>query len=370
LIQLKIGILGTRGIPNYHGGFEQFAEFFSVFLKEKGHEVYVYSSSNHPYQEKHFKEVQLIHCKDPEDKIGTVGQFIYDLNCIRDSRKRDFDILLQLGYTSNSVWHRWLPKNPIIITNMDGLEWKRTKYSKKVRRFLKYAESLAVKSSDYLIADSVGIQEYLKNTYNAPSTYIAYGSFLFSNPDEAILSEYNVKPDAYNMLIARLEPENNIETILDGVVKSKSDLPFLVVGKHDTNAFGAYVKEKFKANTNIRFLGGIYNQEHLNNLRQYSKVYFHGHTVGGTNPSLLEAMASNSLIVAHDNEFNKAILNEDAFYFSNAEGVTSAINTIETKQEYKHFLVQNRDKIKNKYSWEIINNSYLEFMEKVHANTK
>ncbi len=251
---MKIGILGTRGIPNYHGGFEQFAEFFSVFLKEKGHDVYVYSSNNHPYKKEDYKEVHLIHCKDPEDKIGTPGQFIYDLNCIRDSRKRNFDILLQLGYTSNSVWHRWLPKKAIIITNMDGLEWKRTKYSKNVRRFLKYAESLAVKSSDYLIADSLGIQNYLKKTYNVPSTYIAYGSFLFSNSNDFILSKYNLKPHDYNMLIARLEPENNIETILDGAVKAQNDIPFLVIGKHRVNKYGAYLKEKFNGQKNIQLL--------------------------------------------------------------------------------------------------------------------
>ncbi|RYZ18900.1 MAG: DUF1972 domain-containing protein, partial [Chitinophagaceae bacterium] len=121
---MKIALLGTRGIPNHYGGFEQFAEYFAVYLAGKGHEVYVYNSGHHPYQEKTFKGVNLIHCTDPEDKIGTAGQFIYDLNCILDSRKHSFDIILQLGYTSNSVWHFLLPKKPVIITNMDGLEWK------------------------------------------------------------------------------------------------------------------------------------------------------------------------------------------------------------------------------------------------------
>jgi len=271
-----------------------------------------------------------------------------------------------LGYTSNSVWHRWLPKKPIVITNMDGLEWKRTKYSKKVRRFLKYAESLAVKSSDFLIADSRGIQVYLKETYNVPSKYIAYGSLLFSNPNASILSNYDIIAYEYNMLIARLEPENNIETILDGVVHTKNNRPFLVVGKYDTNKFGTYLKDKYKNHTNIRFVGGIYDQDHLNNLRYYSKVYFHGHTVGGTNPSLLEAMASHSLIVAHENQFNKAILNNDAFYFQDAEGVTAILKKITDKEDYRNFLDNNRDKIENIYSWDIINNTYLEFMEQTY----
>ena len=153
---MKIAILGTRGIPNHYSGFEQFAEFFSVFLVEKGHDVYVYNSHNHLYQEKTFNGVNIIHQYDPEYKLATFGQFIYDFNCIIDSRKRDFDIILQLGYTSNSIWHFLLPKNSIIITNMDGLEWKRTKYSKPVQQFLKFAEKLAVKSSDFLIKNPKG----------------------------------------------------------------------------------------------------------------------------------------------------------------------------------------------------------------------
>ena len=101
---MRIGILGTRGIPNHYGEFEQFAEFFATYAASKGHEVHVYNSHNHPYQKKDFKGVHIIHCYDPEKTIGTVGQFIYDLNCIGDARKRDFDIILQLGYTSSSVF--------------------------------------------------------------------------------------------------------------------------------------------------------------------------------------------------------------------------------------------------------------------------
>ena len=122
---MKIGILGTRGIPNAYGGFEQFAEHLSIGLHERGHEVFVYNSSLHPYKETEWKNVKIIHCRDLENKIGTAGQFIYDLNCIRDARKRGFDVLLHLGYTSDSLWHRLWPGKAINIVNMDGLEWSR-----------------------------------------------------------------------------------------------------------------------------------------------------------------------------------------------------------------------------------------------------
>ncbi|WP_241240780.1 DUF1972 domain-containing protein [Maribacter sp. MJ134] len=322
---MKIGILGTRGIPNNHGGFEQFAEYLSRYLAKIGHEVYVYNSHSHPYQEKIWEGVHIVHELDPEDKIGTAGQFIYDFNCILDSRKRDFDVLLQLGYTSSSIWAWLLPKEPVIITNMDGLEWKRTKYSKLVRLFLKIAEKLAVRTSDYLVADSIGIKKYLKEKYNRQAEYIAYGAEVFDAPNSEILEEYNVQAGTYNMLIARLEPENNIEIILDGVAKCQLRHKFLVVGKHETK-FGEYLKEKFKDWNHIEFLGGIYNLDHLNNLRYYSNLYFHGHSVGGTNPSLLEAMASSCLIVANDNLFNKGILGEDALYFNDSNDVLTSLS--------------------------------------------
>ena len=362
---MKIGILGTRGIPNYHGGFEQFAEFFASYLSERGHDVCVYSSHSHPYKESIFNGVNIIHCYDPEEKIGTMGQFFYDLNCIRDSRKRNFDILLQLGYTSSSIWHKWLPKSPIIITNMDGMEWKRSKYNKWVRKFLSYAESWAVKSSDYLISDSIGIQNYIKKKYGKNSKYIAYGAEKFENPNIKLLDEYELKAHQYNMLIARMEPENNIETILDGAVQSKNKIPFLVIGKFDNN-FGKHLKKKFENHDHIKFLGGIYNLESLNNLRHFSNLYFHGHSVGGTNPSLLEAMASNALIIAHKNEFNESILGNDAFYFSSIDEVSNFIDSYKDKKDHTQKINNNFHKIEQQFSWPIINQSYLEYFKEVY----
>jgi len=365
---MKIAILGTRGVPNYYGGFEQFAEFFSVYLVEKGHEVYVYNSHDHPFQEKSFNGVNIIHQYDPEYKLGTFGQFIYDFNCIMDSRKRDFDIILQLGYTSNSIWYFLLPKKSIIITNMDGLEWKRTKYSKPVQQFLKFAERLAATSSDYLISDSLGIEKFLKIRYDKESTYIAYGAHPFANPDATILKEYNLEKDSYNMIMARFEPENNLEMVLDGVVLSEEKMPILVIGKHNTK-YGEYLKTKYKPHANILFLGGIYNLEHLNNLRFFSNLYFHGHSVGGTNPSLLEAMASRAFIIAHDNDFNKAILKENGHYFSNPTAVKNILDTIKKSDNLQ--LVQNNfDAIVNEYNWDKINGEYLQLFEECFSESK
>lgn len=365
---MKIAILGTRGIPNYYGGFEQFAEFFSVYLVEKGHEVFVYNSHNHPFLEKTFNGVNIIHQNDPEHKLGTFGQFVYDYNCIMDSRQRDFDIILQLGYTSNSVWFFLLPKKAIIITNMDGLEWKRTKYSKPVQQFLKFAERLAAISSDYLISDSLGIKSFLLKQYKKESTFIAYGAHPFANPNESIIANYDVVKNQYNMIMARFEPENNLDMVLEGVSLNDDQTPILVVGNHNTK-YGEYLKNKFKNFPYIRFIGGIYNLEHLDNLRYYSNLYFHGHSVGGTNPSLLEAMASKALVISHNNDFNRGILNENTYYFSNAKEVQNILKTV-NKKDNLMMVENNYNAIVNEYNWEKINGEYLQLFEDCFSKSK
>ncbi|PSL24791.1 DUF1972 domain-containing protein [Dyadobacter jiangsuensis] len=354
---MKIAIIGTRGIPNHYGGFEQFAEYLAKGLVERGHDITVYNSHSHPYQESEWNGVKLVHCNDPEDKWGTAGQFVYDLNCILHSRKQNYDIILQLGYTSSTVWGWLLPrKNCIITTNMDGLEWKRTKYSKPVRNFLKWAEYLGTVYSDHWIADSLGIQDYLANKYKIPSTYIPYGAFPFEAPSVEILKQYDLVPYGYNMLIARLEPENNVDTILEGVSKASIKNPFLVVGKHATK-YGEYLKNKYSSSKNIHFIGGIYDINALNNLRYYSNIYFHGHSVGGTNPSLLEAMASQTLICANQNEFNSTILEDDALYFRNADDVRKCIETVR-KDQHTPYVANNLHKIKHIYEWNNIIDQY------------
>lgn len=354
---MKIGILGSRGIPNRYGGFEQFAEYLSRGLVKIGAEVWVYCSGSHPNKTENWNGVHLIYCYDPEDKLGTAGQFIYDLNCIRDSRKRDFDIIYQLGYTSNSVWYNLLPKKSIIVTNMDGLEWKRSKYKKPVQKFLKYAEKLAVHSSDLLIADSEAIQQYLEKECNTKAHFLPYGAEIFKNPDKGILKKMWLEPYNYFMLMARMQPDNHIEEIIRGVLGSNSNSPLIVIGQTE-NKFGRYLKKKY-GSENIQFIGGIFNQGQLNNLRYFSSLYFHGHSAGGTNPSLLEAMASSALICAHENPFNREVLDSNAFYFNEPNDITILLKSQEgIDKSRQSFINNNLSTIKEKYNWLKIIDAY------------
>jgi glycosyltransferase involved in cell wall biosynthesis len=303
--------------------------------------------------------VKIIHCYDPEDRIGTVGQFVYDFNCILDSRKRNFDIILQLGYTSSSIFN-FLFKNSRIVTNMDGLEWKRSKYSKPVQVFLKYAEKLAVSYSDILIADSKGIKEYLDSKYNLNSKFIPYGADANQQFDLAHLNKFSLEPYRYDMLIARLEPENSVKEIIEGFAASTTSRNLVIVGSTSTN-LGQYLKNNIK-DKRLLYLEYISDINQLNSLRYYSNLYFHGHTVGGTNPSLLEAMASQALVCANDNVFNRSILGDDAHYFTSSKNVSELVNSL-NKDEYSKFVSSNRNKIIETYNWESIIKQYKKVLD-------
>ena len=353
---MKIGILGTRGIPNAYGGFEQFAQYLAEGLTAKGHDVSVYNSSTHPYKQDNWMGIKLIHCKDWEDNIGTAGQFVYDFNCLKDAAKRNFDILLQLGYTSNSIWFPIWPKKSINIVNMDGMEWKRSKYNRLTKKFLRLAESWAVKHADVLVSDSKGIQNYILEKYQEPSVYIPYGADIPSSIDTAILTEWDLQPYQYYLLMARMEPENNIEMIIRGYLDSERNFPLILIG-NPGNEFGKLMAKKYP-HPMVRFIGAIYKQDAVNNLRYYSSIYFHGHSVGGTNPSLLEAMACKCNIAAHDNIFNRAILEDNASYFNSDADVRDIINLQAPADVLDNRKDNNLEKIKTSYKWSKIVDDY------------
>ena len=356
-MKLKIAILGTRGIPNHYGGFEHISEYVSAGLVKKGHSVTVYNSHNHPYTGDTWNGVRIQHCHDPEYKIGTAGQFVYDLNCIKHARSQNYDVILLMGYTSSSVWGPLYPKNSVIISNMDGLEWKRSKYSKPVQGFLKFAEKLAVKYSQYYISDSMVIKSYLQDKYNIDSRYIPYGADPYLESLHEQLSPAEAIKEDYFLLMARMEPENNIETILEGFNKSNSRRTFKVLG--DTgNRFGKYIENRFANDERIQFKGAIFDTPKVHALQNNSYLYFHGHSVGGTNPSLLEAMASKALIAAHNNLFNKSVLHSDAFYFSDADEVRNIVETVQRKETETTMVNNNLHKIKNLFNWQTIVDQY------------
>lgn len=365
---MKIAILGTRGIPNNYGGFEQCAEYLSIGLVEKGHQVTVYSPDFHPYKEELFKGIRIIRKASHQSFFGnSASNFIYDYLCFRDAARKDFDIVLELGLITSALSiilcnH----KNKVIVTNLDGLEWKRSKWNNMVQKVTKLLEKYGVKHSDYLIADNVGIQDYIYDEYNRNSEFIPYGAIDTTTPNPKFLKEYDLVPDNYILTIARLEPENNLEMMFDGYISSEIKIPYLVIGNHLTN-YGDFLKDKYR-NTEIIFLGGIFNKEHLDNIRHYSSYYLHGHSVGGTNPALLEAMAAQTFIIAHDNQFNKSVINENAYYFNSPNSLAALLQDKELLKNKIEFAKNNLKRIDNVYRWSIVVNKYESYFKRILDN--
>ena len=362
---MKIAILGTRGIPNNYGGFEQCAEYLSVGLVERGHDVSVYSPNFHPYKNDTFKGVKIIRKASPQNIFGnSASNFIYDYLCLKDAVRQDFDIILELGLITASLSiifcrHR----GKVIATNIDGLEWKRSKWNPIIQRVTKTLEKYGVKYSDYLIADNVGIQEYLHDEYGRDSEFIAYGAVDIKQPNSDCLLEYGLTKNEYFLSIARLEPENNLEMMFDAYILSNTPTPYFVIGNHLT-PYGDYLKDKYR-DKGIIFLGGIFNKQHLDNIRYYSKYYLHGHSVGGTNPALLEAMAARALILAHNNQFNKPVIEGNAFYFSNSNELETLLNDHRILDQKKKFVSNNLIKIDKIYKWSVVINQYETYLKNI-----
>ena len=358
---MRIAFISTRGIPNNYGGFEQFAEYISVGLAQRGHEVTVYSPHYHPYQGKEYKGVKIKHIYSPEPWMGgSIGSFFYDYACLKDVlRKGSFDIIYEAGYTSIiPAYIRFnvkTIKRPIFVTNMDGLEYKRTKFNKLVQKFIYWEEQMAVKHSHFLIADNMGIQDYYKEKYGRESKFLAYGANIYDNYNENYLKEYELERNKYLLIIARLEPENNLSMAIEGYIASEiySKMPLVIVGKTNT-PYGKNLVNTYRKYEHVRFLGGIYNFDKLNSVRHFSYAYFHGHSVGGTNPSLLEAMASECFILSHNNIFNKTVLGNHAIYYNDEKEVTNLLNKIEMQiREHKQlYTTNNLQVIRTQYSWE------------------
>lgn len=358
---MKIVFVSTRGIPNNYGGFEQFAERISTGLVARGHEVVVYSPHFHPYKEDTYMGVRIKHIYSPEQWMGSaVGSFFYDYKSFKDAIEVEKpDIIYECGYTSIiPAYIRFnvrKMKTPIVVTNMDGLEYKRSKFNALVRSFIFWEEKQAVYHSHKLIADNLAIQDYYQKRYNRPSTFMAYGADIVEDFDLGVLKPYSLTPNQYYLIVARLEPENNIQMIIEGYISSKeyNKKPLVIVGKTNTK-HGRWLVKNYSRHDCIKFVGGIYNIEALNSLRHFSYVYFHGHSVGGTNPSLLEAMASSCFIMSHDNIFNKTVLGDNAFYYESSEAVRSFLNNIKpiVKECKKLYINKNLDTIAQNYSWD------------------
>jgi glycosyltransferase involved in cell wall biosynthesis len=360
---MKLAIVGSRGIPPKYGGFETFAEEISLLLIESGMEVTVQCDRG-SFDHAEFRGIKLFY----SSVIKTNNRLRYYFEGIRWGLK-NADVILVLGSGGSLFYLLNLIKRKVILTNTDGLEYERAKWSLPVKLYWRLSEAFSVILSDFLIADSKSIRNYLLKKYRIPSEkvkVIEYGAFINNVLNLATLGNHSLDHQAYYLVVCRLEPENNIGCIIDGYISSGSVLPLIIVGNVLENRYVQGLYKKFNSDR-IRFLGGIYDKAELRALRFSCKAYIHGHSVGGTNPSLLEAMGSSNIILGHDNVFNREVTGGSQLYFKNSDECASGIRMIEAMndQEMETYRRFSLERVHDYYNWEMIRNKYISLLEAI-----
>jgi glycosyltransferase involved in cell wall biosynthesis len=343
-------------VPNNYGGFEEFAEHVSKLWAKAGHEVFVYCEDGLIREPFEFQNVTRVVIKSP--MMGGTGQFFYDYLSTADAIERDLDVIYHAGYAT-SVVGNLLFKNKLegrLVYNMDGLEWKRAKFNKITRWLTKKLEKAAALSGAELVSDNKGIQDYLKSEYGVSSTLIEYGADII-NDEIKYVEGY---PKVFDLVIARFEPENHIEEIIIAY-ENQRYATLVLVANMNTKLYHR-LSSRIKQAPNIIFNGPIYDKEELAFLKTSCRYYIHGHSVGGTNPSLLAALAGGCNILIHDNDFNKDVVGQHAQSWSNQKELEYLIS----KNKARLAAVQEQKKYcSERFDWNLIAKKHLELFEKL-----
>lgn len=360
---MKIAILGARGIPARYGGFETFAEELAAGLVERGHGVTVFCEQNDSPRPAEFRGVALRYCPSPP--LGPLQTIFYDLNCLWSART-GYDVVYMLGYGAAPfciIPRLW---GTTVWINPDGLEWARAKWGFVARKYFRLMEWVSTRAANRIIADAEAIATSLASRHGTlrSCNVIPYGCEIIETPPPIhALNEWDLAPNQYYLVICRLEPENHVLEILQAFQQSRSRKQLIVLGNHLSQT--GYVQQlAMVRDPRIRLIGTVYDRAKLACLRYYCCAYMHGHCVGGTNPSLLEAMGCGNLIFAHDNPFNRETLGSCGLFFANAAELTPMIDRAEQDTaclaELKSRVVS---RARQKYSWGGIVSSYAALLE-------
>lgn len=338
--KLKVGIIGTVGVPACYGGFETLAEQLIILGNRNSkrrstlqYSVYC-SSQSYPQKLDDFHGATLHYTPLKANGIQSIPYDI--LSLIKAGRQ--CDVLLMLGVSGCiflPIFRLFCKKR--LIVNIDGLEHRRQKWSPWIKKFLKLSERCAIRYADIIIADNDGIANYVDQEYNHhPTTLIPYGGdqALISVPSERrqeIMEYYHVTPGEYAFGLCRIEPENNVDMILEAFSRVP-EKEILFVGNWKNSPYGINLREKYSKYPNINLHDAIYDIKVVNTLRSNCNLYIHGHSAGGTNPSLVEAMFYKVPIISFDIDYNRFTTGNKAIYFNSAEQLEALIRTLQPDQ--------------------------------------
>lgn len=382
----NVFIIGSKGIPAKYGGFETFVEKLTEKQVNKNIKYHVSCLADNSEEFEH-NGARCFNVNVPN--IGAAKAVYYDVMALRECIKYIkenkiknaivYILACRIGPFIGEYKKKLKKLGAILFVNPDGHEWRRAKWNAAIRQYWKVSEKLMVKHADLLICDSINIEKYIKEDYkkyNPKTKFIAYGADTekskLSDNDSKLLNWYKekgVKEKEYYLVVGRFVPENNYETMITEFMKSNTKKDFVLITNVEKNKFYEELKKKtrFDKDKRIKFVGTVYDQDLLKKIRENAYGYFHGHEVGGTNPSLLEALATTELNLLLDVGFNREVGEDAAIYWNKTLGdlsklIQKADNMIKTEYGYNGQLAKER--IKKYYSWEKIIYEYEDLFRK------
>ena len=373
-------IIGSKGIPAKYGGFETFVEKLTEQQKSKEIKYHVSCLAQDSKEFEH-NGARCFNINVPN--IGAAKAVYYDIfalrECIRYIKENKIEkpiiyiLACRIGPFVGRYKKQLKKLGGTLFVNPDGHEWKRGKWNAAIRKYWKISEKLMVKHADLLVCDSKNIEKYIQEDYkqyNPKTTFIAYGADMekskLSDNDPKLINWYDekgVKAKEYYLVVGRFVPENNYETMITEFMKSNTKKDFVLITNVEQNKFYEQLRQKtrFDKDSRIKFVGTVYDQELLKKIRENAYGYFHGHEVGGTNPSLLEALASTDLNLLLDVGFNREVGENTALYWNKNDGnladMIEYTDKISVDKIY-NLGIDSKKRIETWYSWKYIVDKY------------
>jgi rhamnosyltransferase len=377
----NVFIIGSKGIPANYGGYETFVHKLTQYKVNEEIKYHVACLSDKE-SEFTFNNARCFNVAVPN--IGAARAVVYDImalkKCISYIKENNIEdaivyiLACRIGPFLGFYTKTLKKLGVTLLINPDGHEWLRSKWNYFVKKYWKLSESMMIKRGDLIVCDSIGIENYIKTQYNAfkpITTYIAYGADMeVKKPtleEEKNLgiwyNEKGIKPKEYYLMVGRFVPENNYEIIIREFMKSDSKKDLVIVSNVEENKFFNHLKEttKFEKDSRVKFVGTVYDEVMISNIRSNAFGYFHGHEVGGTNPSLIEALATTEINILLDVIFNTEVAADTALYFTKDEGsLKNVIKNAEKMSDEDRSELSERAKVnvKKRYSWDFIVDSY------------
>ncbi|WP_413320744.1 DUF1972 domain-containing protein [Agrococcus sp. 1P02AA] len=351
-------MLGTRGVPAAYGGFETAVEEVGSRLAARGHEVTVTGDRTHPHVTEHLG-MRVVHLPAlPVKQLETLSRSGFATLRVLAGRRPDAAFVFN---AANAPYVSLLRARRIpVAVHVDGLEWRRAKWGGAGRAYYRWAEAHSVHTADALIADAPGIAEYYDDEFGVPTELIRYGAPVLHDCPAAPLAALGLEPARFHLVVARFEPENHVLEIVRGYRASTATLPLVVVGSAPYSAeYTRAVRAAAEGDDRIHLLGGLWDQGLLDALYAHAATYIHGHSVGGTNPSLLRAMGAGTATIAYDVGFNREVLDDDAWCFEDPRQLGDAVMAAERDEPLAIARgIRARERVERVFRWDDVADDY------------